>query len=65
MLVFDLNDQLRVVELLKLGRHGEPEARSAAADKCGHEIEYVAIRLTVFLRNLPDDHLGAAARFVP
>ena len=48
VLVVDLDDDLRVVELLKLRRHREPEARSAAAFERRERVENLA-RAAVFV----------------
>ncbi len=40
VLVFHLHDELRVVELLHLGRDREPEARPAAADERGQRRQH-------------------------
>ena len=42
LFVLDLDHELRVVELLLLGRHREPKARAAAAVELGDRLEDLA-----------------------
>ena len=60
MLVVDLDDDLRVVELLQLGRDREPEARAAAPDEGGQGFQDLT-RLTILTGVLLAVFLGHLA----
>src|SRR6185503_1793738 len=71
MLVIDLDNHLRVVELLQLGRDREPEPRATTSDEGGQGFQdfmrlaiFFSVLLTVFFCYLAHHFLGVPRRFV-
>src|SRR5262245_25191927 len=64
--VIDLNDYLRVIELLQFGRDGGPEARAAAADERRQRSQHVGVfmLLAVFFDLSADHFFGAKGGLV-
>ena len=64
VLVLHLHDELGVVELLQLGRHGEPEPGTTAAHEGRDRLEHVAgvalhgMFVAVLRRHVANDLLG-------
>ena len=71
MLVVDLDNDLRVVELLQLGRDREPETRAAAPDEGGQGFQdftrlaiFFSVLLAIFFGHLAHHFLSVPRGFV-
>src|SRR5436190_11228734 len=71
MLVLYLDDDLRIVQLLKFARDGEPEPWPAATNKGGERFKdfarlpiFPGMRLAIFLRRLAHDFFSAPSGFI-